>query len=141
MTGRAVWLAIFAGLVAVFAATPTGAKEFGPRITARSTAAPAAFGFRRLAPRRSNLPVVVWPYPPYIDYPPVESAPDDNTGTPNPYVIVISGPPPGPAMPPATAPAAPSGPPPATAEYGYPSVCHPIPNGYHCDTDHNSAAP
>ena len=94
----------------------------------------AALDGRRLGPRAQSttvLPGAGWPYWPLIDTAPLNTTQIGSEAPSDPYVIVMSYAPG--RAPNGTAPVAP-------ADYGY-AGCHPIPNGFHCDSPRAQPTP
>lgn len=76
---------------------------------------------RRLNRSQYSLPILGWPYAPFLD---TAGFPVENETPVGPEVIILSNSPPA-----GSAPAAPQ----ALADYSYILGCRAIPNGYHCD--------
>lgn len=76
-------------------------------------------------------PIAIWPFWPSFDATPMVVTPSGSDGPMSPAVIGVSG--------------SPNDAPERTAsatlpDYSYVTGCHAIPNGYHCDVHHDSAA-
>jgi hypothetical protein len=106
-------------------------SHFKPRIIARHVGIRDGLRFHGQAELQSGLPTAIWPYSSFTDTLPLEVPSTQSEAPVAPMVTLMSGLPNG--VPDRTVPE-------TTPDYSYVAGCRAIPNGYHCDTPHSTAA-